>query len=296
MLYKIKKLLMKKIVTLLSLLLRVLAVLAAAVAIYGWVTTKGKIAEANQQVQQAKAEAVTARADAAEAMQKFKSTNTRASALDSDLADAKSRATSARSQLAQAQREISELKQQIQTGQSEIRALESQNTKLKEEIIAAKTEVPTTLSPEDTSEQQRQMDELRKEITNLRGQLSRAQTSAAATVAGAPGLMDAPLPSESTPEGQATEAIAGSTTPRLSASGETAEILKADTKNGLVIISSGYNQGLQADMELGIAVGTSAPVRIRVSKIETDYSIANILPGEGPRPRFAEGDVITLLQ
>ncbi len=266
-----------------SLLLRVLAILGAVVAIVGWVLTKGKVEEANQQIVKIQAEASAARQEASDSEQKFKASDSRAKALESDLADAKSRATSARSQLAEAQRDISGLRSDVREKDTEIQAMEAQNTKLKEEIISMRTEVPD-VDPTKLAEYEEKISSLNSEIDRLKDELSKAPRTGSAPVAVA------------STEPSADGSLAPTAAPRLAPSDDnTAAVLKADVKSGLVIIDRGQKAGLQEQMEFGIAKGYSKPVRVKVAKVAPDYSLAYILPGsEGAK--FAAGDEIKLLQ
>lgn len=265
-----------------SLLLRVLAILGAIVAIVGWVLTKGKVQEANQEITKITAQAKTARDEANDSEQKFKAADSRAKALESDLSDAKARATSARSQLAEAQRDISSLRSDNTQKDSEIKAMEAQNTKLKEEIISMRTEVPD-VDPAKLAEYEEKIAALNTEIDRLKDELSTSPKAAA-------------IPGTVAANGTIETAAAPTVVPRLAASADnTATVLKADNKSGLVIIDRGQKSGLQEQMEFGIAKGYSKPVRVKVAKVAPDYSLANILPGSDGA-KFAEGDEIKLLQ
>jgi len=267
-----------------SLLLRILAIAGAVVAIIGWVATNNKVEDVTRSTKKALQRVDAARQEATDAEQRFKAADAKLKSLESDLAAAKSRATSARSQLAEAQREASSLRSEIKERQATISTLESQNSRLKEEMISMRTDVPEADSQQIAQYEER-IASLNTEVQRLKEEL--ANTTASVTAAS---------PAVAT----ATDALAASNrkgpAPRLATSeATTANVLRADNQNGLVIIDRGWRQGLEEEMEFGIAKGFSKPVQVKVTKTEPDYSLAYILPGsEGAK--FAEGDEIKLLQ
>lgn len=271
-----------------SLLLRVLAIVGAIVAVVGWVATQDKVKDANADLTKAKSQAKAAQVEAADFDKKFQAAQSKAGSLESDLADAKSRVQSGRAELSVSKRETTAARAELKESKAELKSLEAQNTKLKEEIIAARTEVPD-VDPEQIKAYEEKIATLGEEVDNLKDRLARSSTGSSNVIAATDGV------SATTGTGGAAASDASATPVlRLSSSGQTASVLKADVDNGLIVISRGQKQGLQKEMEFGIAKGFSAPVRVKVARTAPDYSVAYILPGGDPS--FAAGDEVTLVQ
>lgn len=264
-----------------SLLLRILAIAGAIVAAIGWFAINGKLKEANDTIARTQAGLNAAKQEASDAEQRFQAADARGKSLDAELADQRSRATSARTQLAEANRNITTLREEIRQGQSQIQSLEGQNTNLKEELISMRTAVPT-VDTESVAEYEERIKTLTQQVATLRDEVATATARGAAAPTGTAAI-------GTTPSG-APRSL------RLASTGDTASVLKADIPNGMIIISRGQKQGLQEQMEFGIAKGFSAPMRVKLTRVEPEYSLAYILPGDTARLNLTEGDEVTLIQ
>ncbi len=279
-----------------SIILRVLAILGAAAAVAGYVLTQNKVNELNEQLAQEQSKATAAQQQATSAQDELSNAKSKVSGLSSDLGAVQERETKARNEFNQAQREIKSLQSDLKDIKSKVADLEQRNNTLKRELLDQRTSVPTDNSAE-ISQYQAKIEALNKQVMQLKTDLDAAtartsgSTAAAAGTAatGTAGASSTVAPS-GTPDAPATTVVSSA------AKGQSATILKADHDNGILIISRGQQGGLQRQMEFGIVKGVEKPIRLTVTRVEPDFAIAHIAPGTSHAKIYKEGDTIQIVQ
>ncbi len=296
-----------------SILLRVIAILGACAAVAGWVLTQGKVNEANEKLAQKDKQVQAAKAQASDAQGQLEGLQGQIRSLDSDLGAIKDREAKARSQYAKASRDITGLQSDLDKAQKDLNDLKSKNESLKRELIDQRTRVPGTDATMVT-DYEAKIEKLESQISALSTQLADANKKlqeASATAAS----VAATVPSTRSTYGSTTynpgTTTAGTTTTTTVANADgtpsaapivttsvigSASILKADHEKGILIISRPQRGDLQSQSEFGIVKGLEKPVRLKATKVEPTYVITNIIPGDNNARIYKEGDQVSIIQ
>jgi predicted nucleic acid-binding Zn-ribbon protein len=297
-----------------SILLRVIAILGACAAVAGWVLTQGKLTQADEKLAQKDQQVQAAQQQASEAQGQLEGLQSQIRSLDSDLGAIKDREAKARSQLSKASRDLTGVQADLDKAQKEVNDLKGKNESLKRELIDQRTKVPGATDATAVADYQAQIDKLQAQVQTLNTQLTEAnqkvQSAASAAPAQVPtarvdpsygsstytpavnaaaattaeGVAQAPAPTPMSGEQIVTGAVA-----------ETS-ILKVDHANGIIIISRPQQGGLERQMEFGIVKGLEKPVRLKATKVEPTYIITNIVPGDNNARIYKEGDKVSIIQ
>lgn len=283
-----------------SLIIRVIAIIAAAAAIAGWFLTNGKVAELQDTVAKAQEQKQQAESRANDLESEINLYDAKIKAKDSELADSKGRATKLNSQLVQARREISNLQEKVTKGESEKEELENKNTALRREILEKSVELPSGASEEEVEAFKTEIASLEGQVSSLREKLRTAEDR----------LLNA-APSSGSQAATTTASTGSGSSNRLNSitakkrptgilapveKGDTAAILKIDHRNSLVVVSLGQNRGYANNMEFSILKDYNRPVRVRIKDAKPSFSIASILPGKGNPRSLQEGDTVNVIQ
>ena len=296
-----------------SILLRVIAILGACAAVAGWVLTQGKVTEANEKLAQKDQQVQAAQQQASEAQGQLEGLQSQIRSLDSDLGAIKDREAKARSQLSKSSRDLTGLQGDLDKAQKEVADLKSKNESLKRELIDQRTKVPGA-DATAVADYQAQIEKLEAQIQTLNTQLTEAnqkvQAAASAVPTSVPTARVDPsygsstyTPAVNSAAATTAEGVAQAPAPtpmsgQQIVTGAVAEtsILKVDHANGIVIISRPQQGGLERQMEFGIVKGLEKPVRLKATKVEPTYIITNIIPGDNNARVYKEGDKVSIIQ
>ena len=273
---------------------RVIAIIALAVAIYGWVQTRGKIDGLEKEVAEAEASLEQAETRSEELDLEINMMNNKVSNIQSELSDAEKRTQKLKTQSSQRSLEIKNLKEEISLAQTENEKLNQQNKKLRQEIGSSiniagdkyreEIEVLNTtinsleLKVETLQQKNRDLEDKVADLSNRADPSSESETDSTDLNT----LYDFGITS--------TRGITKPVT-----TGQTASILKVDHRNSLVILDLSADEGYEKDMEISLLKGFDKPVRIRIQSAQNNFSIASILPG-GSAKFFNTGDTVEIVQ
>lgn len=261
----------------LSIALRILAIIGAAAAAYGWYATKGKVQEAEQKTDAVRAQVSEVESQLGDKDNEITGLRGNVRELENQLADEKNRSTNFRTQYSQAQREISNMREDTDEVKKEYSDLERRHDQLKRELIELNTSRPTTATV-DTA----QLTEYEDRIAGLQSELRDTKDKLTALQLRAGANATADTNEDGTPAmAQVDE--------------QKASILRSDPGKGIIVISRGQVDGLQRQMEFNIAKGLSRPVRVKVGTVAPTYSVAYIMPGQDPS-HLQAGDEVSLSQ
>ncbi|MBC2594307.1 hypothetical protein H5P28_08535 [Ruficoccus amylovorans] len=294
-----------------SILLRLIAILGACAAVAGWVLTQGKVDEANAKLADKDKLVADAQAQATDARNQLETLQGKIKGLDSDLGASKDRESKALSQYATANRNLTSLQNELQKAKSDLASLKSDNDKLKRELIGQRTSAPD--SSTNVAAYESKISALEAQVKTLTSQLADAQaqaqaaasavTSSAATAASTtPAKTTArvdPTYGSSTYTPAVSNSEAGTATesaPSEPVVTSTATVLKMDTSSGIVIISQPSQGNVSSQTEFGIVKGFEKPLRLKASRVEGAYIITNIVPGQNSARVYKEGDTISIIK
>jgi|GEM_PF-4497491 len=278
-----------------SIILRVIAIVASVVAIYGWVATRGKIDSLEQEIAKAETNLNTSDTQTVELELEVHMLNNKVASVRSELADAETRTQKLKTQASQRTIEIKNLKETILLAQTDNEKLDEQNKRLRQEI-------GNTLNfTSDASAEE--LETLRLTINSLEAKVEILQQKNRETE---DQMRDALAKAENTANSQTrgSNVFSGSNIFGLTstlgitapvADGQTASILRIDHDNGLVILNLGSDSGYSKDMEMSILKGFEKAVRIRIQSANDGFSIANVLPGSSASV-LAAGDTVEITQ
>lgn len=259
-----------------SLLLRILAVLGAVAAIALFFMTQGKVEDLQQQQRQNLSAKSSLHGQIDELTSARNELEGRFRGLEADLATTRTEFQNARSQLAQNRREMTTVQADLRRAREEVQNLEGQNTRLKEEIIATRATVPE-VDAAQVEQYRERIAQLTRRVEEMQGQLDRRPAAGAVV----PGSEAEPTVAQVQPE------VRRGDRPR------SASVLRTNPSLGLVVLDSGSDQGLRQNMEFEIARHLGPKVKVRLSNVQSDVSVANILPGQG-NVSFEQGQSVTL--
>ena len=263
-----------------SVIFRIIAIVAAAVAVYGWIETRGRIGALE-----------TVAADAKVAMHKAENDARRFSLEVTDLENALSSAEkkldeseSLTQQLKLKNSEdalrIKELNLAIVKARSENETLTARNQQLREET--RKFIDDPNKSDSHIAELNTTIAELRNKITELEdfnvdlndriSELSRNNWVRPRETASASN------PPEQSSSIRSTQGISAPVKEILAGT-----ILKIDHSRGLVIFNLGTSSGLTQGKEFELVKGFNKPIRIQIQSAQESVSVASFMPGENSR-------------
>lgn len=304
-----------------SLVLRIVAIVAGLIAIVGWVLTNGKVSEAKEQLD-------TTSTELAEVREALAATETELAQLkdansDSNtmIAQAKRESAAAKANFAQARREQSELETQLRQARSRLAELERDNEELKRELVDRPT-VASASSQNDSlvrelrdnvaSLEQKLRDaqsgqealetkvaSLEKSLTEANSAVERAQRQAR-TSQQRPATFSqtATAPAQAQATTGTTQAAPTTLRPvefaTLQQSGQQGKILRP-VSDGLMILNLGSNHGLAEKQAFSISSDFSPVVHVVAHRVKPTFSVLSVLPdSEEAASAIGTGDMVTL--
>jgi predicted nuclease with TOPRIM domain len=277
----------------LSLVLRVVALVGALLAGVGWFLTQGKLDDLQRQLQASRASASSLQSQLTEANETIEDQTISIKALQGDLADAKRRTSRAQTDFNEARQQLAQVRNQLEDTRQERDTLQRDNENLRQEILEATTgpatgpEPGSTLADDDRAAYESQIADLKDQISDLSEEL--ADTQAA--------LVDARnAPAATASRGNLQVAAAGeaSGTGTSGAPAVSARIAGLDRKLGLLVLDVGSRQGLSSTGEYTLRQGGMTVGRARVRTLQPDMSVLALLPGIGMPDALRKGDSLRL--
>ena len=278
----------------LSMILRILAIVAALAASALFFMGKGKLAE--QQVATQKAEQTTqaVQAELSTANEQISALETRLSSELQALADEKRTLESVRSEMYTARQEVSRTQQQLSEAKKSIKDLENTAKRLRSDLLLSEQSLAAASKEGEISQLNERIAEMEKSNAQLKESLeaAKAQTSSARVTAGGTGVAG----SLST-----GGAYSSTYTPTASQALPTASLGDATTiqslsaANGLIVLANNPELGLSPGTTVKLIKDMRAIGSIQVVQVKDELVIANILPGAKTRA-MDPGSTVSILR
>lgn len=275
----------------LSLILRILAIVAALAATAFFFVSKGKLAEQEMRAQKAEQATETVKADLATANEQISTLEGRLNSERKALADEKRKLESVRSEMYTAKQEVNSTQQQLREAKKNIEDLESDAKRLRsdlikaeENLVAANKEAEIAQLNERIAELEKSNAELKESLEDAKARRSLPNHSPATT-----GTLSSGGTYSSTFTPAASQPL-----PTASIGPETT-IRSLRTKDGLIALTNNPQLGLTLGVEVTLISNLRALGKVRVVQITDTLIIANILPGAKTR-EMTEGTTVSLLR
>lgn len=278
-----------------SLILRIVAILAAIVSTALFFMTNGKLREKESQVTSLQQSVATKQSE-------LKSANSEISTLTNDL-NAKKKAAaklqnqidSLRPELYSAKQEASRTQAQLSQTQNQLAQLENERSQLNTQIAATREQLTLlqnatpTLSQDEIDALEQRVAALESQNQNLKDELSVFEAKAAAMNSSKRGTAGA--------SSNATSDYALNLQPAVQPAtlASEATITKVSSRDGLLVLAADPDLALNAGLELTLVKDLKAIGRVQILEAEGRYALANILPGTRAS-KLREGSVVNLLR
>lgn len=273
----------------LSLILRIVAIIAAVAALSVFFMSKGKLAEKEGQLTQAQQRIVNTQADLDAANETLKKTESQLKRESASLADTQATLTGVRSELSAAQKEANTNKELLSEARSQIGSLETRISQVQSDLVATQEELAAASREAELSQLNAQLAELQKRNEELAIELA-AKTAIADAVTAKTG------PSATAPKlgGNLSGGVLTSSEPLRRNRLETT-IDSVSPKDGLIVLKSSPELGLTAGQVLSLVQDMKSVGKVQIQSITDTYAIGNILPNSGGAVNLVSGSKVEIL-
>jgi len=276
----------------LSLILRIVAIFAACAAAALFFVSKGKLAEQQTQLEQARKETQTIQAELETANSSIATISTQLASERKSLAETKEKFESSRSQVYTAKQEVSRTQQQLRQAKATISSLENQATQLRSDLVKTEETLAVSSKESELAQLNERIEELTKVNDSLKQDLLSAEALAQSNKSSS---ADANRRSEQVGSSGYQSTFKPSTTPAAQAAsiGSQTSVAAISSRDGIIVLDDAQNIGLTVGAKVTLVQGLTALGKIQVTKVTEQLAVANILPGT--RLKLAVGDSVKIL-
>ena len=276
----------------LSMILRILAVVAAIAAAGLFFVSKGKLAEMQAVAQKAEKATVAVKAELTAANEQISALEGSLKRERDALANEKRKLESMRSEMYTARQEVSRTQQQLSETKKSIANLESTARRLREDLLRSEQSLASASKEGEIAQLNERVAELEESNADLKESLEEAKVTSSTS--------RSPEDSASSKMASVNTFSSGITATKTQALPEasigaktTIESLSA--KNGLIALANSPELGLSPGTTVTIIKKLRALGKIQVSQVSDDLVLANLLPGAKTR-ELATGTTVRLLR
>jgi len=271
----------------LSLILRIVAILASAAAVTLFFISKGKLAEKQTSLEQAQAVTQATQSELETANSKITSLGTQLSTERQSLADTKGKLESIRSEMYTAKQEVTRTQQQLKETKNTIAELENTATRLRTDLVKTEESLASASKEAELAQLGERIEELAKINDTLKQDL----------------LASAGLQQSATPEPVSNAVARGyqsGFTPSSTVAvqpatiGAATTVASISTSDGIIILDASPELGLSVGSEITLVQDLKALGKIRIIQVTEQLAVANILPGTRLRG-LSKGDTIKVM-
>jgi flagellar motility protein MotE (MotC chaperone) len=271
----------------LSLILRIVAILASAAAVTLFFISKGKLAEKQTSLEQAQAVTQATQSELETANSKITSLGTQLSTERQSLADTKGKLESIRSEMYTAKQQVTRTQQQLKETKNTIAELENTATRLRTDLVKTEESLASASKEAELAQLGERIEELAKINDTLKQDL----------------LASAGLQQSATPEPVSNAVARGyqsGFTPSSTVAvqpatiGAATTVASISTSDGIIILDASPELGLSVGSEITLVQDLKALGKIRIIQVTEQLAVANILPGTRLRG-LSKGDTIKVM-
>ena len=269
----------------LSIILRIVAILAAAAAVALFFMSKGKLAEKQTALENAQAATQATQAELETANGQITSLGAQLSTERKALADTKGKLESTRSEMYTAKQEVTRTQQQLKETKSTITDLEDAAERLRADLVKTEKSLAEASKEAELAQLNERIEELAKANDTLKQDLMAAESLAKSS-------------RKSTNGAAATSEKAGFK-PNMSPAAQPASIGTSTTvasissENGIIVLNSSPELGFTTGETITLIQDLTALGKVQITKVTETLAIANILPGT--KLKLTAGDSVKIL-
>lgn len=267
-----------------SLVLRIVAIIAGVAAGALFVVSQGKLKEKHGQLTSAQGtlaatstELNETKAQVVDVTGKLKTAQRQSERLNTQLDTARNEADSSR-------RELSSAKNQLSTANSELATQEKQINELKADIKEANQAIAAADKSAELSNLGEKIAALTTENQNLKDELNVVESKLKGYTAGREKQAKSSSLALNTTEAVRSAKLADNVT-----------IASVNPSNGIVVLNAAPELGLEPGMNVTLIRDLQAIGKVRVAQVDNNLAVANILPGTSAS-RLKEGAVVDILR
>lgn len=256
----------------LSIILRIVAILAAIAAVSLFFTSKGKLAEKQTALEQAQAATRATQAELETANGKIASLDSQLSTERKSLADTKGKLESTRSGMYTARQEITRTQQQLKETKSKISAMDDAATRLRADLVKTEESLASASKEAELAQLNERIEELEKSNDALKQDLLAAESLQKSFSARRKST-------ESTGHYKSSFSPNKAVAVQPASIGATATIASISTESGIIILNSTPELGLAVGSQITLIQDLKALGKVQITKVTDQLAVANILPG-----------------
>lgn len=276
----------------LSLILRILAIVAALAAGALFMMSKGTLAEQQTALDEAENATAAVQAELTAANEKVTTLEASLSEQREALAEEKRKLDSARSEMYTAKQEVSRTQKQLEEARASISELENTARGLRADLLEAEQSVSTDNSEAETAQLRERIAELEESNADLRESLEAEKSSA---MASRPGANSNNSSSANTGSFQSNFTPTTSRPLPVATLGIQTTIQSTSPESGLIVLANNPELGLTQGVEVRVIKDRKSFGKIKVVQLTDDLVVANILPG-AESSALTPGSTVSLLR
>lgn len=272
----------------LSLILRILAIVAAIAATTLFFISKGKLADKQAELTHTQDVLASTETELSDTKNTLQRTETQLKREQKDLAETEQELEEVRSDLYSSEQEVARLENDIRDADSEIASLKDTAQELRTDLVATQEELADASREAEINQLNQQIAELKDENLELTLDLE-AKKAVADALTAKQEKVDA-LKEIDTSVGL------------LSPSGEPIKRIKIETtvdsispSDGLIVLNSNPEMGLSQGQTLTLVQNLKSMGKVNIQRVEDSYAIANIMPGSAGANKLSSGSKVQLL-
>ena len=264
----------------LSLILRIVAIVAAIGAAALFFMAQGKIKEKDTQLKTATAAHETTKAELAEANAEITQLNADVIQGRNALADNKRTLDATRIEMQTAQQEVTRTQSQLKQIQQQASNLQLDLQAARSQLVEAESKAAQVDKTSEIAELNSRIKELESTNQKLEDDLNVAESKVNALSAKGPSSYGAQT--------------GGSATGTTGSIGTEVTIASISPENGILILDQGTSLGLAPGTRVTLIKDMKAVGKVQISAVKENYTVANILPGTNTS-KLSAGTSVKLL-
>ena len=256
----------------LSLILRIVAILAAAAAAFLFFTSNGKLAEKQTALEKSRTATKATKSELATANSQIGSLEKKLSNESKALASTKTKLESTRDQMYTAEQQVSSTKQEVELSQSKIEDLNTDTTELREKLLQAQKDLVAASRESEIAELNERIGELGKANEALVLELAAAEAikNSKKNTKGNMGLSQAG-------SGEQMDPFSSNESPAAAVTSTT--IASISHRDGIILLNATPELGLTTGPLFILSRNSKALAKIEIIEVSEKFALANILPG-----------------
>lgn len=274
----------------LSLILRIVAIVAAVVATTLFFISKGKLADKQAELDQTKQVLATTQSELSDTNKTLEKTESELKTERETLAETEETLDGVRSELSAAQKEIDRNNRQLSQARDTISELETTTDDLRSELVDTQEELAAADREAEINQLNERIAELEQANEELEVELA-AKTAIAESIAskkndggGSKGIKAIDTSFSSLISGEPISRLKLKTT-----------ISSVSVTDGLIVLDTTPDLDFSAGQTITLVQNMKSVGKVRIESVEDDYAVANILPGSSGTEKLSSGSTVQIL-